>query len=292
MTVFALTEHMPRHDLDRYPEEVDTSLEKQLANEGAYVKEALRLREEYKAQIEIPVGFEAEWIRPESQELIEASIKKHPYDFFIGSVHHVHTVPIDYDHDMYRDARGRAGGTDERLFEDYFDAQYEMLKAMKPPVVGHFDLIRLKSDDPDGGFESMKGVWSRILRNLDLIAGYGGILEINSAAVRKGMREPYPNGEICQAALPKKIRFCLSDDSHGIDQVAHSYGQVLQFLDKMGIRSLTFLRHREGDDNAESKGPTDERFPTLQDECVDVERLKENEFRGFTNNAGHASLDV
>ncbi|KIW66619.1 hypothetical protein PV04_05936 [Phialophora macrospora] len=290
MTVFALTEHMPRHDLDRYPEEVDTSLEEQLANEEAYVKEALRLREAYKAQIQIPIGFEGEWIRPESQELIEASIKKHPYDFFIGSVHHVHTVPIDYDHDMYREARSKSGGTDETLFEAYFDAQYEMLKAVKPPVVGHFDLIRLKSDDPNGRFESMKGVWSRILRNLDLIAGYGGILEINSAAVRKGMHEPYPNGEICQAALAKKIRFCLSDDSHGIDQVAHSYGQVLQFLDKMGIRSVTFLKHCACDGKPDSRESADERFPTLQDECIDVERLKENKFQDFTISAGHASL--
>ncbi|EXJ58147.1 histidinol-phosphatase (PHP family) [Cladophialophora yegresii CBS 114405] len=285
MTVFALTEHMPRHDLDRYPEEVGTTLEQQLANEEAYIKEAHRLRGKYKSQIQIPIGFEAEWIRPESQELIEASIQKHPYDFFIGSVHHVHTVPIDYDHEVYRGARSKAGGTDERLFEDYFDAQYAMLKAVKPPVVGHFDLIRLKSDDPNACFESMQGVWSRIQRNLDLISGYGGILEINSSAVRKGMHEPYPKAEICQAALARKIRFCLSDDSHGIDQIAHSYGQVLQFLDKMDIRSVTFLKHCESPGATEKKGSTDERFPNLQVECLDVKELKETEFRRFKKTA-------
>ncbi|OCT51109.1 putative histidinol-phosphatase [Cladophialophora carrionii] len=285
MTVFGLTEHMPRHDLDRYPEEGDTSLEQQLANEDAYVKEAHRLRAKYESQIQIPIGFEGEWIRPESQELIEASIQKHPYDFFIGSVHHVHTVPIDYDHDMYRDARSKAGGTDERLFEDYFDAQYEMLKAVKPPVVGHFDLIRLKSDDPDGCLESMHGVWSRILRNLDFISGYGGVLEVNSSAVRKGMHEPYPKGEICQAALARNIRFCLSDDSHGIDQVAHSYGRVLQFLDKVGIQSLSFIRHGESTGTAERKGSTDERFPSLHVECVDVKDLNVNKFQQVTKTA-------
>jgi histidinol-phosphatase (PHP family) len=277
MTVFALTEHMPRHELDRYPGEKAT-LASQQANEDAYAKEVLRLREKYASQIELPLGFEGEWIRPESAELIAQSIARLPYDFFIGSVHHVHTVPIDYDDAMYREARRRAGGTDERLFEDYFDAQYGMLTALKPPVVGHFDLIRLKSDDPNVTFKKMDGVWQRILRNLDFAKEYGGILEINSAAVRKGMDEPYPKSEICQVALERGMRFCLSDDSHGIDQVVACYDRVLQFLEKTGIQSVTCLRHRQHGMTGEEQDRADERFPTLQLEEVEVGELKQCKF--------------
>lgn len=111
----------------------------------------------------------------------------------------MHTRPIDYDHQMYAQAYKIAGGTDEQLFEDYFDAQYEMLKALKPPIVGHFDVIRLKAKDPDGALSGWKGVWQKVLRNLDFIAGYGGVLELNSAALRKGMSEPYPKAEVCKA---------------------------------------------------------------------------------------------
>ncbi len=268
---------MPRHDLDRYPDETQT-LAQQLANEETYVKEALRMREKYKSQIEIPIGFESDWIRPESAELINQSIQRYEYDFFMGSVHHVHTVPIDYDDGMYREARRIAGGTDERLFEDYFDAQFEMLKAMRPPVVGHFDLIRLKSDDPDQNFKEMKGVWERVLRNLDFIAKYGGILEVNSAAVRKGMDDPYPKREISLAAVERGIRFCLSDDSHGISHIAHSYDRVLQFVEQVGIQSLTFLKHGSPDSQAEGQVAADERFPTLRFEQVIVADLKESKF--------------
>lgn len=203
MQVFALTEHMPRHDMDRYPEELNAgvTLDSQLANESAYVAEAMRLRDKYKSLIGLPLGFECEWIRPESVDLINRSIEAHQYDFFVGSVHHVHTIPIDYDRQMYQDARSKSGGTDEKLFQDYFDAQLDMLKAVTPPVVGHFDLIRLKSDNPNGSFKGMDGVWQRILRNLDFIASYGGLLEINSASLRKGLDEPYPQGEICQVCM-------------------------------------------------------------------------------------------
>ncbi|RMZ80212.1 hypothetical protein DV737_g3092, partial [Chaetothyriales sp. CBS 132003] len=200
LRVFGLTEHMPRDDRDQYPEEREAgfNLAWHFTNEAAYIQEALRLRDKYKSEIALPLGFECDWIRQESRALIERSISAHPYDYFVGSVHHVHTVPIDYDAAMYADAKQKAGGTDERLFEDYFDAQLDMLEATRPPVVGHFDLIRLKSTSPDGSFKSMPAVWERIIRNLKFVASYGGILEINTAALRKGMREPYPNREICQ----------------------------------------------------------------------------------------------
>ena len=142
--------------------------------------------------------MEIDWIRPSSKEIIEDLLSKYQFDLFIGSVHHVHTIPIDYDRKLYLEARGKAGGTDERLFEDYFDLQYEMLRALKPPVVGHLDLIRLMSDDPDTRMSQWEGVWQKILRNLRFIAEYGGVVELNSSALRKGMREPYPTAKICK----------------------------------------------------------------------------------------------
>lgn len=120
----------------------------------------------------------------------------------------MHTVPIDYDRPMYEQARELAGGTDERLFEDYFDAQLDMLQQLQPLVVGHFDLIRLKSDDMERSFTTWPGVWSRILRNLDFIASYGGMLELNSAALRKGMTEPYPKAEICKVRMQSFVCIC------------------------------------------------------------------------------------
>lgn len=201
--VLCFTEHMPRHDIDAYPEELESGsrhLESQTASEAAYFEAASSLRNKYTPEIQILIGFECDWIRPESRDLIERSIKSHSFDFFVGSVHHVHTIPIDYDAQMYMDARQKAGGTDEALFENYFDSQLDMLHAVKPLVVGHFDLIRLKSDNPNANFRALTGVWQRILRNLDFVASYGGVLELNTAALRKGMAEPYPQKDICQVS--------------------------------------------------------------------------------------------
>jgi histidinol-phosphatase (PHP family) len=137
---------------------------------------------------------------------VRALLARHDWDYFIGSVHHVHAVPIDFDVRMYRQARAEAGGTDAALFEAYFDAQHEMLRALRPPVVGHFDLVRLYSDDPDEPLETHEGVWSRVLRNLRVIQSYGGLMELNSSAVRKGLAEPYPSVAVCKVSPLASVR--------------------------------------------------------------------------------------
>ncbi|KAH8690863.1 Polymerase/histidinol phosphatase-like protein [Talaromyces proteolyticus] len=245
MQVFCLTEHMP-----------------------PFFAEALRLREKYASQIKLLIGFEIDWIRPESLTLIETSLSRFPFELLVGSVHHVHTIPIDYDAAMYGQAREAAGGTDERLFEDYYDSQLDMLQKLKPPVVGHFDLVRLKSDDPNATFTKYPRVWEKIRRNLQFVASYGGMLELNSAALRKGMSEPYPKAEICKEFLSMGGRFCLSDDSHGIDQVGFGYREVLDFIDRTGITAIHYLELTQDGD------APDTRFPSTKVCSLSVEEVK------------------
>ena len=211
MTVFALTEHMPREDIDLYREEIEQGhTQERLAKTFEdYYHEARRLQEKYESQIRILVGTEIDWIRPSSQAWVEDLLAKYPMDLYVGSVHHVHGIPIDYNQESYIAARTLSGGSDQELFMDYFDAQYSMLELLKPPIIGHMDIIRLKSDDPNIDMSRLDPVWQKIQRNLEFIASYGGIVELNSAALRKGMTEPYPQKAICQASHPGPDSVCL-----------------------------------------------------------------------------------
>ncbi|KAF2403381.1 histidinol-phosphatase [Trichodelitschia bisporula] len=274
MFLYALTEHMPRDQEDFYPEEIPlhptaASLAAQIT---AFHASATSLRTKYAPQIALPIGFEAEWIRPSTLPAIQALLTAHKWDFFIGSVHHVHTIPIDFDRATYESARERAlllyqssprydeaatmqPDSDEILFEDYFDAQLAMLVALRPPVVGHFDLIRLYSNARDAALSRWPGVWSRVCRNLGFIAGYGGIVEINSSALRKGLAEPYPTAEVCREFLGLGGRFTLSDDAHDVTQVGTHYAQALAFAKGVGVTALHRLDILAGSDYASSQAP-------------------------------------
>ena len=150
--------------------------------------------------------METEWIRPSNQAQIENIIATRKLDILIGSIHHVYGIPIDFNAETYQQAldvaaqkaRSLNAEAEELLFADYFDAQLEMLEALKPPVVAHFDLIRLCSRRPNGSLKEFSRVWRKIMRNLLFVAEYGGLLEINSSALRKRLGQPYPALEICR----------------------------------------------------------------------------------------------
>ncbi|KAI5777805.1 polymerase/histidinol phosphatase-like protein [Geopyxis carbonaria] len=276
MRVLSLTEHIPRDQReDLYPEEVEAQcttfdLFRNFAN---YYDQALRLRARYSSHIHLLIGFEAEYIRPSSIALIRNLQDLYKFDFFIGSVHHVNSIPIDYNHEMYKQAMMTCGGTEELLFEAYLDDQYEMLKALRPAVVGHFDLIRLKSADPARRMsEYGNGVWQKVLRNLTFISSYKGILELNSAAVRKGMHTPYPERDICKVFMELGGRFTLSDDSHGVEQIGQNYYRVLEYIHEIGLGEIHYLE----------KLPMGEIATNVLDACavrtMSVEDLKKEVF--------------
>ncbi len=202
----------------------------------AYLEEALRLQTLYAPQISLLIGFEGEWLRPAYKSLI-TELAAHPaIDYFVGSLHHVNGVPIDYDKEYYARAvasvrpltngshtNGAPAGEakvepgsenreiedvearEEKAYERYYDQQYEMLVALRPRVVGHFDLIRLMSSDPGRDVRCWRGVWDRIERNLAFVASYGGWLECNSSALRKGLTEPYPCRVIAEVNLISQV---------------------------------------------------------------------------------------
>ena len=154
--------------------------------------------------------MEIDWMRASSKDWIEYLLSSYQLDLFVGSVHHVHGIPIDFTPECYAKALASSEArkasdvrsAETKLFEDYFDAQLEMVTALRPPVVGHFDLIRLLSSDPNQNLQSNPTVWEKIERNLKAIQSYGGALELNSSGLRKGLKEPYPNLEICRVRLP------------------------------------------------------------------------------------------
>ncbi|KAL8967384.1 MAG: hypothetical protein Q9197_005460 [Variospora fuerteventurae] len=272
MQVFALTEHMPREQQDLYPEEINLgySDETLLDIFRSYYAEARRLQALYASEIDILIGTEIDWIRPSSKDFIEDLFSNFGFEVFIGSVHHVHGIPIDYSAKLFADARRLSGNSTEKLFEDYFDLQYEMLKALKPPIVGHLDLIRLKCEDPNMSFATMQGVWQRIHRNLAFTVSYGGVVELNSAALRKGLDEPYPNGEISKEFLNLGGRFTLSDDSHGIGQIGSHYWEVLRFAEEIGITKISYF--------GRAPASKDSRFPGVTIRSTAVSHMQSHPF--------------
>jgi histidinol-phosphatase (PHP family) len=190
--------------------QADLSLDELEKTFDAYVAEATRLKHAYADQIELIVGIETESIIPESLNHLERLLQKHgsAISYIVGSVHHVNGIPIDFDRETFDRALNSFKPDDDRglsqldmLFCSYFDAQYNLMRACQPEVIGHFDLCRLYL--PDSSFAASE-VWSKVQRNVAFGIGYGALFEVNAAAFRKGWKTAYPGEDVLQVC-----RTCL-----------------------------------------------------------------------------------
>ncbi|PKN41308.1 MAG: restriction endonuclease [Deltaproteobacteria bacterium HGW-Deltaproteobacteria-18] len=233
-----LTEHMPPFgDSGLYPDEIELGrttgwMEARFA---LYVAEARGLVREYKDRMRILVGMESEWY-PGCAEWVKELRQYHALDYVVGSIHHVQGVCFDFSRESYGKVAALCGGV-SRMYAAYFDEQFEMLRGIKPEVVGHFDLIRLHDPDYLRTIAEPE-VWTRIMRNLEWIRASGDILDINARALLKGQSEPYVCALIMDAAAKLGIGVAYGDDAHGMADVGYGFEQVEELLSERKMRRL------------------------------------------------------
>lgn len=251
--VYGLTEHVPRYRLeDLYPEERELSLDDLSKQFLSFLNEAHRLKEVYATQITLLVGLETEYITDDDLNHLKKLLKDNEsrIDYIVGSVHHVSTIPIDFDRVTYEKALANFPseegvyilGNDrmERFLSAYFDAQHQLIRQFQPEIIGHLDLCRLYTPSLD--LKQYPIAWGKLIRNIEEATRYGALFEINAAAFKKeGWTSPYPGKDVVALIQEKAGRFALSDDSHGPQTVGQYYLDVADYLVHVGITDLWCL---------------------------------------------------
>ncbi|KAJ2819547.1 hypothetical protein GGI24_004753 [Coemansia furcata] len=247
MLVLGLSEHIPRtRAQDLYPEEEGMTPDDLHQMFGAYVAEAQRLRAKYAGQIEILIGAETEYITATTLSEVAALRSKYSLDYLVGSLHHVDGMALDFSQERYDLLVDHFGGDRAALFSRYFDQQLELLQALQPEVVGHFDLVRIFHPPALADPLALAEVRAHASRNIDYAISYGAVFEVNSRAWKKGLRDAYPQRDLLREILDKGGRITISDDSHGAGDVGMYYDRLLAYLREMGAHDLCYLSRVDG----------------------------------------------
>lgn len=236
----------------------------------AFLDEAHRLKTLYAPRINLLVGIESEYITDLDLQGIQRLLEEQGdrIQYVVGSVHHVNSIPVDFDVPTFDSALIECGATREspsKFLEAYLDDQYKMLSTLQPAVVGHFDLCRLFASEIR--LDADPAVWEKVVRNVEHVIGYGGMFEVNAASFRKGWNQAYPGREVLQVSpasgdtsktltwlndnlLPQLIiaksgRLCLSDDSHGPKAVGLNYLRMRDYLLDSGVEEIWYLTDRK-----------------------------------------------
>lgn len=243
---FGVTEHAPRvHEKFLFDEEIRRGwgVAKLADMFDAYATELAELVGKYAGRLEVLRAFEAEAVPDDSYpELMLSYRERYGFDYMVGSVHHIHEIIIDGPPELFQEAARLVGGL-EALAVAYYDSVARMVRALRPEVVSHLDLIRRNAPAP----EAVETPRARdaAFRALDAVAEVGAILDLNTAGIRKGLGCPYPRPWLVREAHARGIPFCFGDDSHSPEQVGFGLDAARAYLVENGVRNITSLTRRD-----------------------------------------------
>ena len=190
-----------------------------------YAKEIRTLAEEFKGQIAVRCGVEADYV-PGGANPDRATYAAIAPDYIIGSIHFVLApdgarVPVDHTPELMADGiRDHFGSDAVAYVKAYFAQVREMVAKFDFDVVGHLDLVR-KFNAKHPYFDE-KADWYRdeLVKTADAVAASGKRVEVNTGAIVRGwLTDAYPSPKFRSLLRERGVKFVLSSDAHAADAI-------------------------------------------------------------------------
>ena len=240
--VYGLSEHAPRPEVRwLYPREVELGwdVDRLSRNFAAYAEESARLQAAYAGRLTLLRGFETEMLPGDRwAEQMLGLRRLYGFEYIVGSVHTVGDHYLDMSEEVFLAAAEAAGGL-EALVVRYYESVAELVQRLRPEVVGHLDLVRRFGEAV--GLPDTARTRAAEEDALCAIREASSILDLNTAALRKGLTTPYPAPSLLARAHAMGIGACLGDDSHGPALVGSGLAEGRAYLLGQGIRNQTIL---------------------------------------------------
>ena len=223
--VYGFSEHAP---MKNFEDGYRLTLDKK----EFYENNILSLKEKYKNDIDILLGYEVDFIKG---DYLLDSIKNSKADYLIGSVHYLNGWGFDNPEFIKEYERRDI----DKIWEEYFEAVENMAKNGSFDIVGHLDLIKVFK------FLPKKDIKSIALNSLKAIKKSGMAIEINQAGFRKPIKEQYPSIPLLELSYELDIPITFGSDAHSLEQVGFKYDDVTKIAKDIGYTKCTYFRNRE-----------------------------------------------
>jgi histidinol-phosphatase (PHP family) len=230
LTEIGFTDHSPmrRDDFDNWRMRFDQLDE--------YVENVRRAQREH-PRLVIRLGLEVDYL-PGHEEWIRELAARHPWDYFIGSVHYVSDAwAVD-------DPSKLSAWKDRDAFEVwsvYFERLTMAAESKLFEIIGHADLPK------KFGFVPQRDCTALFRAFLDAAKKADIAIELNTAGLRKECREIYPSPSILALARERGVPITFGSDAHAPGEVGMDLGRAVELARRVGYaqRSRFVQRRRE-----------------------------------------------
>ncbi|QSR89051.1 histidinol-phosphatase HisJ family protein [Methylacidiphilum caldifontis] len=186
-------------------------------------------------QYPIRLGLECDFILGFEEHIRDLSSRA-PWDYLIGAVHYI-SRDWDIDNPSKLD---RWKKTDiEATWTEYFSLYTKMACSGLFDFLAHPDLIKKFNHKPSRDLASFYE------EALTAMADHHLAFEINTAGLRKPVKEIYPEKRFLEIAYKKNIPILISSDAHDPNEVGQDFDLALDLVREVGYRELTMFKSRK-----------------------------------------------
>tara|TARA_B100001063_G_scaffold219608_1_gene223861 strand:- start:994 stop:1785 length:792 start_codon:yes stop_codon:yes gene_type:complete len=220
---------------DHAPMPYDPKYRMDILQKPLYEKEILDLKEKYKNDIEVLLGYEVDYLEGFIlDEIINAKV-----DYLIGSVHFLKNKQDMWGFDNPEFIGVYKSKDIDTIWSEYFDAIEAMAKTGLFDIVGHLDLIKVFK------FLPKKDIRELAKKALVAIKKSNMVLEINPAGLRKPIKETYPSRTLLELAYELDINITFGSDAHAVEQVGFKYEEVTSLAKEIGFTKCMTFNNRD-----------------------------------------------
>ena len=199
-----------------------------------YVEKVRRAQREF-PQLTIRLALEVDYL-PGHEEWIRDLAARHPWDYFIGSVHYVSESwaiddPSKLSEWKHRDAF--------EVWSVYFDWLTRAAESGLFEIIGHADLPK------KFGHRPTKDCTPLYERFLTAAKKHNCAIELNTAGLRKDCKEIYPSRQILELAFAKGVPITFGSDAHKPEEVGMNFAEAMQLARSVGYKECWKLAGRK-----------------------------------------------
>jgi histidinol-phosphatase (PHP family) len=199
-----------------------------------YVEKVRRARKD-SPQLAIRLALEVDYL-PGQEDWIRELAARHPWDYFIGSVHYVSDSwaiddPQKLSEWKHRDAF--------EVWTVYFERLTQAAASGLFEIIGHADLPK------KFGFKPGQDCTPLYEQFLGAAKKSGCALDVNTAGLRKECREIYPSRQILQLAFKSGVPITFGSDAHAPQEVGLNFTEAVQLARSAGYRQCCRFAGRE-----------------------------------------------
>jgi len=217
LTEIGFSDHSPmqRDDFDNW---------RMLAGQLDEYVAKVRLAQKEFPQLTIRLALEVDYL-PGHEDWIRDLAGRHPWDYFIGSVHYVSDSwdidnPAKLSEWKKRDAF--------EVWSAYFDRLTLAAESKLFEIIGHADLPK------KFGIRPAQDCTPLYEKFLNAAAKSGCAIELNTAGLRKDCKEIYPSRQILEIAFQKGVPITFGSDAHAPGEVGMNFAEAVQLAREAG----------------------------------------------------------